>query len=344
MKLHTIRFFLALVVFLHLPSWADEMSERRAITDYVENSFKNEDFSAIEQRYAELYRKTERFPSGVLKSARVLYGIRSAQWVAAYDPKKSPAEREAQAHADYTAMEERLARWQRAFPASSLAAFALSNAYISHAFLYRGGGFAAEVKPEKWKYFEDYIGRAFKALTAPEVMKKKDAVWYSAMLALGQYTSWDTDSFMKLVDEASDAYPQFYEIYFFAAPRFKPKWGGSVEAFEWLANLAVRKTRSSEGMALYARIYWSLGQGDYKDDLFSATRANWPKMKAGFEDILRQYPDVWNLNNYAWFACQAKDGKKLKELFGRLGANLNTSLWASPARLNRCRSLADESE
>ncbi len=81
-----------------------------------------------------------------------------------------------------------------------------------------------------------------------------------------------------------------------------------------------------------ARIYWSATQGDFQCDLFSESLARWPRMKSGFDDIVARYPDDWNLNNYAKFACIAHDKQTTRALLKRIGDNVVPEAW-SPAEL-----------
>ena len=46
--------------------------------------------------------------------------------------------------------------------------------------------------------------------------------------------------------------------------------------------------------------------------------ANWPRMKSGFEHIVKDHPDPWNLNNFAKFACMARDRDTLRGLMARI--------------------------
>jgi hypothetical protein len=78
--------------------------------------------------------------------------------------------------------------------------------------------------------------------------------------------------------------------------------------------------------------------------LFELTPADWKKMKAGFDDIVKRYPDDWNYNHYAWFACVARDAATTKQAFEKVGDRLDTSLWSNRQWLNRCRSLARDGE
>lgn len=331
------------LVFVHIVSFASEKSEREAIMADVKSAFQKDDFAWIEQRYAEMNKNTERLPSGVLKSARLLYGLMVATELPSNLQGSEDGIRMAQ-EAHWVAMEKKTERWQQIYPKSSVAAFARSDVFQDHAFFFRGRRFARDVDPAMWKPFRTYIDRAFDALASPENQITRDQAWYCAMIKNAQFRDIDPNQFAELIVEASNKYPSYYEIYFFAANKLAPKWGGSTEAFEWLANLAVSKTRKTEGMALYTRLYWSIAQSDFNDDLFTKTRADWKKMKPGFDDIVKQYPSEWNLNNYAWFACLARDRPTLELVFKQIGDNIDTTLWTRPERLNRCRNFAKGEE
>lgn len=331
------------LVLVQALSFASELSERAAIMADVNSALQRDDFAWIEQRYAEMNKNTERFPSGVLKSARLLYGLMGAS--ALPSALRGSGERiQTAQEAHWVAMEKKAERWQQMYPKSSVAAFARNEAFIGHAYFFRGSRYARDVDQAMWKPFKAYIDRAFNALASQENQIVRDQAWYCAMIRVAQYQDIDASQFAQLVDEASSKYPSYYEIYFFAANKLAPKWGGSFEAFDWLANLAVSKTRKTEGMALYTRLYWSIAQGDFQDDLFTRTNADWKKMKLGFDDIVKSYPDEWNLNNYAWFACMARDRPTLERVFKQIGEDINTTLWNGPERLNRCRNFAKGEE
>ena len=103
--------------------------------------------------------------------------------------------------------------------------------------------------------------------------------------------------------------------------------------------MATAKTLQWEGVGMYARIYWYASQAQFDDDLFGKSMVDWPKMKAGFEDVISRYPDSWNINNYAKFACLAKDKNKTSELFKRIGDTVVIQAWTRPL-LEQCRSYA----
>ena len=41
-------------------------------------------------------------------------------------------------------------------------------------------------------------------------------------------------------------------------------------------------------------------------------------MKTGINDVLKLYPDQWNINNFAFFACMAQDRPMTKALIDKI--------------------------
>lgn len=319
---------------------ADEASEREAIQAEVKIAFWKGEYASIENRYSELSSSGERLPSGTFKAEWVLVSLQLAVAGASLSS-TATAEARARQETQYKAMLEKIEHWQKRYPTSSLAAHTRANCHVYYAFFFRGTRLAREVEPADWKRFDDQINLAFDALESGSNPLPRDVAWYSAMLRLLTFKSNNLQDFAQFVDDASDQHPASLQIYFSAVQRLLPKWGGSVEALDWLANLALSKTRDKEGMALYTRVYRVVSATDFENDLFVNTRADWKKMKLGFEDMVKQYPTAFNLNHFASFACMARDQATLKQLFDKLGSEIDPDIWNVPQRLNRCRSLAN---
>jgi hypothetical protein len=149
-------------------------------------------------------------------------------------------------------------------------------------------------------------------MTAATLKKHKrvssiDPEWHVMMLTLAKHRKMKDGEYEQLYEEALMVEPLYHDIYREVATAMSPLWGGSVEQLNALANDAVKRTNAVEGRALYARIMWSVS--DLDSGLFSqlVSTSGWTLMKSGFEDMIKQYPDEWNRNVYAKFACQAGD-------------------------------------
>ncbi|WP_204336481.1 hypothetical protein, partial [Proteus mirabilis] len=80
---------------------------------------------------------------------------------------------------------------------------------------------------------------------------------------------------------------------------------------------------------------------EYEDRLFTESKVNWPTMKRGFEDVLSRYPSPWNLQSFAYFACQANDPVKARELLAQIQEPI-VGAWRDTANYFRCSFALDE--
>jgi hypothetical protein len=146
--------------------------------------------------------------------------------------------------------------------------------------------------------------------------------------------------FQKIIDEGLNKYPLYYQLYFSALNYFAPKWHGNAKDIEEFANSAVARTKDQEGLGMYARIYWAASQYQYGERLFIDSNVVWEKMKRGIDDVLKRYPDQWNINNFALFACFAKDKQKARELFNLIKEPPILQVWKSESNYLRYKSWA----
>jgi hypothetical protein len=65
---------------------------------------------------------------------------------------------------------------------------------------------------------------------------------------------------------------------------------------------------------MYARIWWYAAQVEYGDRLFTATPVKWEDFDAGIRAVMERYPDEWNRNSFANFACNAGKKSRAREL------------------------------
>jgi hypothetical protein len=139
-----------------------------------------------------------------------------------------------------------------------------------------------------------------------------------------------------LLNAALEREPLFYQTYFSALQYLLPKWHGDIQEIEDFAQDAVARTRNQEGFGMYARIYWFASQTQFKNDIFNNSLVEWSQMKEGFEDVISRYPDAWNLNNYARFACLAGDKPKTMELLRRIESSVIAEAWVPLLMKGRC--------
>jgi hypothetical protein len=284
----------------------DEMSLRGDIRLEVVRLFWRKDFKKLDE-IADTYRKKKsRTPSGVWKLSVFYGGI-----VAVVDSQPDSAENWSRAF--QTADE-----WVKLYPNSPVAHIVKATFLTNYAGKMRGGGWAKDVSPKAWELFNQYNQQARDYLLATKEISSQDPQWYDLMLLVERGLGVELPAFQKTLQEGIKKYPDFYEIYFSASIYLLPRWHGSKSQIEDFVNAAVENSRRTEGMGMYARIYWYVASMTNPSGLFKDFNADWKKMKQGINDVLAKYPDQWNINNFAFFACMAQDQDMTKKLLQKL--------------------------
>jgi hypothetical protein len=309
-----------------------EMEERAAIEETVKQAFFAGRWAQLENTCSDYRKSRSRTPSGVWKLSFYHAGIEDAI---------ARAEELQEREAAYRDLDARIAKWLKAYPASPCPHLAVSDMHIAHAWSIRGDKFASQVAPEAWAPFRQYIQLARKDLEEHKSVAAVDPGWYSNMLLVAQAQGWERREFDQLLNEALTREPLYYPNYFGAIEYLLPKWHGDASAIEAFARDAVRRTSKSEGRGMYARIYWYASQTDFQNKLFTKSQAVWPMMKSGFDDVIARYPDAWNLNNYAKFACLAHDRPTTKMLLKKIESQVIWDAWDPRELLDRCKNFVD---
>ena len=230
--------------------------------------------------------------------------------------------------------------WLVARPKSPHAVVARAQYLTNRAWFYRGRSYAADVPTEGWKQMRTYENAAYQLLASHRDARFHDPVWFEQMLSLAYDLAWDKGALDDLADDfkANGAlYPDALQLVF---NRLQRKWGGSPQAMDQFARTATELTRAQDGGAMYARLYWNIAE-QYPRTLFSEAGADWQTMRAGFEDMVKQYPDPRNLNAEGAFACMAGDFATMDKALMRLGDKVQAQLWDRFAPYKECVSLRD---
>ena len=191
----------------------------------------------------------------------------------------------------------------------------------------RGGGWSNTVSEPAWQKYHARLAAARHVLESSAAVSRASPEWFAEMqyIALGE--GWAQPAYTALFDEAVRREPTYYFYYFNAGEYFLPRWHGSDAELRRFVDDAVRRTQASEGQTLYARVWWSLLWAVH-DKTFAPGRAEWPRMRQGFEDILRVYPDNWNANAFAFYACMAGDWPTYASASRRMSSP-ELALWAT---------------
>ena len=306
---------------------ATELEQRAAIAASTLQSFLANDFDQLESVSRAYRTDRSRTASGLWNLSLFYAGIEEA-----IENQTKGQERDA----SFDAIEEKTRKWVQDFPDSPTGHIAHSLALIHRAWTHRGNRYASNVSPEAWAQFKRYIAMARENLESFKAVASVDPKWYETMLLIARAENWDRGEFNALLNEALEREPLFYQTYFGALEYLLPKWHGNIQEIEDFAQDAAERTREREGLSIYARIYWYASQSQFKNDIFNNSLVEWSQMKLGFEDLIRRYPDAWNLNNYARFACLAGDKPKTMELWKRIESTVVAEAWVPISLKQQC--------
>jgi hypothetical protein len=154
--------------------------------------------------------------------------------------------------------------------------------------------------------------------------------WCGLRLGIARDAGWDHQRYRALFNEATQKFSWYVPLYLWAANYLSPQWGGSYDAVDALARLTTATPLGAD-YSLYARVYWHLTCDECLEfGVFQDSHATWPRMKAGFEGLMKRYPkSKWNLNGYAYFACLADDASTYGVLRARIGKDVIPAAWGS---------------
>ncbi|MFC5570888.1 hypothetical protein ACFPN1_12535 [Lysobacter yangpyeongensis] len=303
-----------------------ELEARKFIQARAAEDFRSGRMAEIDARMAQLVRDSTRTSSGLWVSGLYYGGLRSA--VITDTPQTDEM---------LGVLEQRTLEWTRQRPHSAVARVLHAQVIVRRAWRIRGGGYAYTVPDDAWAPFHAGLRRAEAYLEQEKAVAAAVPDYYLALAEIAKALGKPRRDIDALLAECDRRYPGYYPLYFEILNYLLPKWHGDAAEIERFARDAVRRTQAFEGDSMYARIYWFAAQGDFRNDLFWSTNARWDLMKRGFEDVVARYPDQWNYQNYAHFACEADDTRTLTTLMSRfVKPPMLAAAWSGGIGLAEC--------
>ncbi|MFY0676012.1 MAG: DUF4034 domain-containing protein [Neptuniibacter sp.] len=319
----TIVFFI--LCFLSTGAFSNEMAAREEIKANVKFLFMNEKFKELDE-IAEKYRNPkERTSSGLWKLSIFYYGFNGFTGTRFKD------------ESYWDDLKNKVDKWIKQNPNSPTAHIAKGIILKGYAWKFRGGTWAHNVPKDAWKPFKDNLIIAEQHMVNSGGIASIDPHWYEVFARIKTGLGEDSESFKKFIDEGLDKYPNYYQLYFAAIDYLAPKWHGDKLEIEFFANKAVERTRISEGMGLYARIYWYASQTQYDERLFSESNVVWSKMREGIFDVIATHPDSWNIQNFAFFSCLARDQDTTRALLDKMKTPMIMKAWKKQEYYEYCK-------
>lgn len=229
-------------------------------------------------------------------------------------------------------------KWKEHSPRSPEAALAEVDYWFGYAWYARGEGYASSVTEDGWRLMRERVLTAHDRLTKSAPVASSSPEYYRAYLDLGNLMGAPKEKILEAFREAAKKFPTYYVLYSATARYLMPKWGGNWAMVDDFAKEAIELSKKTEGASFYARIYMTIvGEQRDRTDIFRDTRASWPLVKKGFEDMQARYPySAANRNSAAAFACRANDKSAYIAARLRMGKNIESNVWIGAYSLDLC--------
>jgi hypothetical protein len=166
---------------------------------------------------------------------------------------------------------------------------------------------------------------------------ENDPGWYMAKISALAVQCAPQEEIWAVLEEGSKKFPDFHQMYFevvlagFECNAVDPK-----NLVDKVISLGIERSKETDGEGMYARTLWYVSNSFTGDGLFTSDWVDWTRMKQGIHDVLKRYPDSWNTNNFAKFACIGQQADLARELFPKVLELPVLEVWGSKEALDGC--------
>jgi hypothetical protein len=223
---------------------------------------------------------------------------------------------------------KKISEWEEKKPDSVLPKAVKVSTLANYAWKARGGGWANSVTEEGWRLFGERLARAEQVLTDADRLPQTCPTLFKAGMTVALGNSWKRERMEALFRKCVKLFPDYMSVYESKYIFLMPRWGGAEgDAEAFLEESADKHGKGAEGDKFYARLLWNMGT--YLDrKTFTDTAISWPRAKAGFEALLKEYPDSLTvLTEYAKVAEYADDKTISRALLKKIGNRCDASVW-----------------
>lgn len=279
-----------------LPVSATELELEESLKGQAAALLRAGDFAQFDTIATRLRDSSERTPAGTWKLSMFYSGV----WRAGGEDANDAA---------WARLETGAEQYLGAHPDSPTAVVLDAKVLIEHAAVHRGGDYASQVPASRWAPFHSYVDATLRLLDSHREVGSADPEWYAIHVWAMNLRDVPRPQILAFTREALARYPQYYPIHYRAARALLPKWGGSKALMQEYLALALQRTRATEGTQIYGRVIFNLARNSNRPlDELAEVDAQWQPFKASYEEILRAYPDPYNLGALRAMACLT--GKK----------------------------------
>jgi hypothetical protein len=179
----------------------------------------------------------------------------------------------------------------------------------------------------------------------PEV-KSEDPEWDALRIAIAREQGADSGQILRMAWEALEREAYYYPLHEAVTNKLMPRWGGSREAVEAYAQMALAHSANQEGTQVYARIYYYIVRSNTDGDPgveMSEMGVKWALMQQSLAEVMQAYPSAFNRDVARAITCFTGRSAEMRAL-GRADTKefVPVAWWDSTQRRESCNELAFE--
>ncbi len=236
---------------------------------------------------------------------------------------------------------QELKKWSNENKKSANALIALAQAYVSYAWFARGGHYADKVSDEGWRLMDERLKIASEYCSGAEALKTANPYHFYVELLIGKGSGMEKDKYKEIVSAALKQEPRYELVLLEQIDYLRPRWHGEEGEWERNAKEASDSFGGDAGDKRYAQLMWyaqALGELKHLD---SNNRIDYPRIKRGFELLLKENPDsLATQSRFCAIAVSAADISEAKVLFGKINGRISKQAWKTQKYFNQCRDWA----
>lgn len=218
--------------------------------------------------------------------------------------------------------------WIKKMPESATPLIAKARAYIDFAWNARGRGYASTVTEDGWKACKEKLDKAWALLDDAERLNPLDPEIYALQIEICRMVCRDREEIEAIFEKGINIEQLYCPLYYEMATTLMPRWHGKKGELEAFMDRAVELTRELEGESFYPRICNMVFRYFRFDDFQEKFNIPYERLKAGYWDLLEEYPETrYYLNSFCYIACLNKDKETAKQLLERIGNDYDSSAW-----------------
>ena len=298
-----------------LPVSATELELEESLKSQAATLLRAADFAQFDKIATRLRAASARTPAGTWKLSMFYSGVWRAGGSDAND-------------AAWARLEAGAEQYLAAHPDSPTAVVLEAKVLIEHAAAHRGDAYASQVPASQWAPFYSHVDATLRVLDSHREVGSTDPEWYAIRVWAMNLRDVPRPQILAFTREALERYPQYYPIHYRAARALLPKWGGSKPLMQEYLALALERTRATEGTQIYGRVIFNLARNSNRPlDELAEVDAQWAPFKASYEEILRAYPDPYNLGALRAMACLTGNKEDYKAVTQRVTPPAPSVAW-----------------